>query len=375
MGSISSLGVGSGIDLQSLVDGLVSAERSVAEASLNRREVQAAERLSAFGLVKSALSEFNGTLTALADFTTFQSRTATSSDSDTVSVSASADASLGSFSVDVLDTGTAQLLVGSGLLDSNGAALANTSTNIGGGTLTIGQGSQPSFNVEIDAANSSLSDIASAINSAGGNTGVQASVVNSDAGPSIVLSSNDVGLDNEIYVTVADLDGNDTNAQGLSQLTFDSADIPGSNLTQQTAATNAQIAVNGLTVTSTDGNVFSDAVEGVSITAKDVTTAAATVTIGNDTGKASQALGSFVEGFNKLVDIIKEVTQVNVGEDATSSGVLVGDSLVRSIEAQLRRTVFQEFKNGQPPGIRNFSNIGVRFAEGGKLSLDSSVLA
>ncbi|NNM11904.1 MAG: flagellar hook-associated protein 2, partial [Pseudomonadales bacterium] len=57
MGSISSLGVGSGIDLQSLVDGLVSAERSVAEAGLNRREVQAAERLSAFGLIKSAVSE------------------------------------------------------------------------------------------------------------------------------------------------------------------------------------------------------------------------------------------------------------------------------------------------------------------------------
>ncbi|MBT8150308.1 MAG: flagellar filament capping protein FliD, partial [Gammaproteobacteria bacterium] len=374
MGSISSLGVGSGIDLQSLVDGLVSAERSVAEAGLNRREVQAAERLSAFGLIKSAVSEFNGALTSLGDIATFQKRTVDTGDSSEVAVSASSDAALGSFTVDVLNTGAAQLLVGSGLVDSNGAALSNTSTNIGGGTLTIGQGTQPSFIVQIDASASSLNDIADAINSADANSGVQASVVNSDAGPSIVLSANDVGVDNEIYVTVSDLDGNDTNAQGLSQLTFDVANIPGSNLTQQTAAANAQINVNGLLVTSTDSNQFSDAIEGITITANEVTSSSVSVSIGNDTSQATEALSTFVDEFNKLVDIIKEVTQVSVGEDAVSSGVLVGDSLVRSIESQLRRTIFTEFKDGQPLGVRNFSDIGVRFEEGGKLSLDTAVL-
>ncbi|NNC54696.1 MAG: flagellar filament capping protein FliD, partial [Pseudomonadales bacterium] len=323
---------------------------------------------------KNAVSQFNGTLTSLGDIATFQSRNVAVTDEDAFTVTADGDAALGSFTVDVLNTGAAQLLVGSGLLDSGGAALANTSTNIGGGTLTIGQGAQPSFNVDIDAANSSLNDIADAINNAEGNTGVQASVVNSDAGPSIVISASDVGSDNEIYVVVSDLDGNDTDAQGLSQLTFDASDIPGSNLAQQTAAADAQISVNGLTVTSTDGNVFSDAIEGVSITALQLTTATGSATITNDTSAVNTALSSFVDEFNNLIDIIDELSQVSTENDVVSAGVLVGDSVTRSIESQLRRIVFTEFSEGQPLGIRNFSDIGVRFNDAGKLDLETSVL-
>ena len=71
MASVSSLGVGSGIDLQSLVDGLVAAERQVRLGPLDTREAIATERISAYGLLKSSVSLFDGALSTLGQYQHF----------------------------------------------------------------------------------------------------------------------------------------------------------------------------------------------------------------------------------------------------------------------------------------------------------------
>ena len=118
------------------------------------------------------------------------------------------------------------------VVDVTNSAIASADTAIGGGTLTIQQGGQPSFAVTINSATSSLNEIVAAINSAEGNTGVEASIINADSGPVLVINANDVGTDNQVTISVDDVDTNNTDAQGLSQLSFDPSDIPGSNLTQ-----------------------------------------------------------------------------------------------------------------------------------------------
>ena len=369
MASVSSLGVGSGIDLQSLVDGLVAAETQLRLGSLDQRAAAATERISAYGLLKSSVSLFDDALTSLSDISTFRARNASSSNEDAFSVSAADDAGLGTYTVEVVSAGAAQTLTGENLLDVTGSAITSANTAIGGGTLTIRQGTQPSFAVEISSVASSLNDIATAINNASGNTGVQATVINADSGPVLVLNTADVGTDNEITISVDDIDGDDTNTLGLSQLTFDPLDIPGSNLGQLTAAVDAQITLNGLTVTSDSGNVFADVVSGVTITALAETTEAETATINKDSQKAVDAVNQFVDSFNELASSIDELGQA--GEDGVGGGILVGDSVLRSLSGQLRRTIFTAVDQTQPEGVQTLSDIGISITREGTLSLDS----
>ena len=194
MASITSLGVGSGLDLQGLVDGLIASERELRLGRLDVREAQVTEKISAFGLLKSSVSLFSGSLNSLGDISTFQARSASSSDADAFTVSASVNAALGNYSIDVVEAGDIHSLTGSGFVDVTNTAITNPDTAIGGGTLTIQQGGQGSFAVAISSAASSLNDIAAAINSADGNTGVEAAVINADSGPVLVLNASEAVL-------------------------------------------------------------------------------------------------------------------------------------------------------------------------------------
>lgn len=374
MASVSSLGVGSGIDLQSLVDGLIASERQLKIGRLDTREAIATERISAYGLLRSSVSLFDASLSSLGSISTFQSRSTNSSDEDAFTVSAEISASVGSYLVEVINAGETQSLTGTGFVDVTNTAISSSTTAIGGGVLTIQQGNQPSFAVEISSAASSIEDIVAAINSAEGNTGVEAAVINADSGPVLVINATDTGVDNQISITVADVDGNDTDALGLSQLTFDIADIPGSNLVQSVAADNAQITVNGQTITSTSGSIFSDVVSGVSITALAVTTAAGTASVEQNTQLAVTAVNDFVESFNSLIGSVNDLGRAG-GEDDQSSGVLVGDSVLRSLTTQLRRTVFTSVDETQPEGVRSLSDIGISVDRDGGLKLDSGKLS
>jgi len=371
MASITSLGAGSGIDLQSLVEGLVAAERQVRLGGLDTREAIATERISAYGLLKSSVALFDTALDNLGNISTFRARSASSSNEDAFTVSATENAGLGSYSIDVLAEGAAQTLTGTGLVDVTNTAITSADTAIGGGTLTIQQGGQPSFAVEISSVASSLNDIAEAINTSQNNTGVQATVINADSGPVLVINAADAGTDNEITILVDDIDGNDTDALGLSQLTFDALDILGSNLNQQTAAADAQITVNGLTVTSTSGNTFADVISGVTITALAQTTETETATISKDVQAATDAVEEFVESFNALTDSIDELGRAGT-EEGAGAGVLVGDSVLRSLSAQLRRTIFTAVDETQPVGVQTLSDIGLSITREGTISLDSS---
>lgn len=373
MASVSSLGVGSGLDLQSLVDGLVSSERQLRLGGLASQEASAVGRISAYGILKSSVSLFNDALSSLGNVSTFQARDVTSSDEESITISAAVNAGLGSYSVEVIEAGEAQSLVGSGFVDVTNTAISTPDTAIGGGTLTIQQGGDASFAVTINSAASSLNDIVTAINEAEGNNGVEAAIINADSGPVLVINATAVGSDNQITITVDDIDTNDTDTQGLSQLTFDALDISGSNLAQATAAVDAQITVNGQTATSTDGNTFGDVISGVTITALQETTAAVTIAIAQNTQKATNAVNEFIDNFNALTTSVNDLGRGG-SEDGASAGVLVGDSVLRNLSSQLRRTIFTAVDETQPEGIRTLSDLGISVDREGQLTLDNSKL-
>ena len=149
MVGVSSLGVGSGLDLQSLVDGLVSAETTIRLSRLDAREGAATEKISAYGLLRSALAEFDTALQGLSSFQTFQQRDVTTSNSDAFSIDAALSAPLGTFDIAVNQVAVAQQLTASGLVDVTNSPLTSAEQNIGGGQITIQQGAESAFVVNI----------------------------------------------------------------------------------------------------------------------------------------------------------------------------------------------------------------------------------
>ncbi len=225
MATISSIGTGSGIDLEGLVGQIVEAERAPTERRLTLREATAEASISGFGNLSTSLDALRATLNNLSDDESTSLRTVTSTDIDYVSVSADNDALVGTHDIQVLN------LVSNHKLASGD--FATPATVAGHGTLTIGIGNT-SFDVEIEeGVNDSIAGIRDAINEAAIDRGLSASLITVDNGlddggtvTKLVLSADEGGEDNIISVAVVDGDGDNDDENGLSQLAYDPENPP-----------------------------------------------------------------------------------------------------------------------------------------------------
>ena len=74
MPSIISSGIGSGLDIAGLVQNLVAAEAAPVETRIGKQEARAQAKLSAFGSLKSALSQFRDKLDIMKSLDSFLTR-------------------------------------------------------------------------------------------------------------------------------------------------------------------------------------------------------------------------------------------------------------------------------------------------------------
>lgn len=370
--TISALGTGSGLPLNDLTEQLVAAEGAATTFRLDRDQSRAETLLSAFGLLKVGLSGFQSSLSGLGNLSTFQNRSATSSDEEKFTVTADSTAAPGVIAIEVVKKGDQHRASTSGLIDTDGDPAEDGDAVIGGGTLTITQGTD-SFEVVIKPSQSTLNDIRDAINSATGNTGVAASVINTGSEAVLTLTATDVGTDNEFSVSVDDVDGDVTDGSGLSQLRFDpDMVLVGSKVSEDQAADDAEITLDGQTVTNTSSNVFDEAIDGVVVTALEVTEEEERITVTRDTENARSLVEGFVSSYNQLAATFRQLNSYN--EDSGQASILFADPLVRSAEAQLRNLITTVVSEN-PEGVQTLSNVGVGFGDNGELVLDSVALA
>ena len=378
---ITAAGVGSGLDLESLVTQLVDAERAPAETRLVRRESALTAELSAFGTFQGVLSSFQGSLSSLTQLTTFGQRTASSSDEDVLTVTASPDATPASYDISVTQLAKAHSL-------ATGSYTSLTDT-VGEGVLTIrfgttdytpptpGPESYNSFAVNpdrgvatitIDSSNNTLEGVRDAINDA--DIGVRAVVVNDGSGFRLLLSSEQTGAENSLEITVADSgDGNNLDAAGLSALAFSSA---ATNLEQTVAAQDAVFSVNGLSINSSE-NSANDVIQGVEIDLNDLTgSAPVTVNIDEDREGVQQLISDFVDSFNNFANTANALTDYNA--DTGTAGALQGDFSARSIIGQVRQTLTNAVAGFNGP-FSSLSEIGITTQSDGTFALDSARLA
>lgn len=355
MASISSPGLGSGLDVNALVQSLVQAEQKPAALRLDQREAQLQTRLSAFGAIKGALVALRDSLSALGAADLFGRLKATTSQPDLFTATAAAGADIGDYRIEVIQLASAQKLI-------SGPFAADTA--IGTGTLTLAAGGS-SFEVTIGESDQTLSAIRDRINAAAGNPGIVARVVTGDDGQHLVLTQTRTGSNQAITITASGGDG------GLASLTHDPANAVTGNYTEQTPAADAQVRIDGV-LRSSAGNRIEDAVDGVDLELRAADPGRPVdLTVARDATGAKDAIRKFVSTYNALMG-----TLANLGRydpESRSAGPLVGDSAARALGTMLRRELGIPLPD-TANGTRVLSAIGITADRNGNLTLSESRL-
>jgi flagellar hook-associated protein 2 len=346
---LTATGIGSGLDVESLVSQLVLADIQPAEQRINRSEAKYQAEISAYGVVKSALSAFQSAASSAATASQYRSNSATTSLFSAITATATSSAVEGAYELEVVSLASSQSLAST--------AFTATSDVVGTGTLTLSIGTSTynsgtdtvdsfvaksgvsSVDITIDGTNNTLAGVRDAINAA--DAGVTASIINDGSGYRLVLKSNTTGAENAVNISVADTgDSNNTDANGLSRLAFNTSVT---NLDQTKAASNASLTINGLAVSSASNSV-ADAVEGVTFSLKETTESPVTITVARDTAKAKAALEGFVNQFNELTKTLNSLTDYNA--DAEQGSLLTGDATLRTLARTIRNYLNTSVSNG-----------------------------
>lgn len=371
MASITSLGVGSNLDLSGLLDQLAKAE-SAPVTALQQKQISYNAKLTAYARLQGTLSTLQTAAAKLGDASLYQGAKVGSSAADVLAATGSATAAPGTYTANVTQLAQAQSLVTAGQASATTAIGQGQLTiswgAISGGSLDAATGKYSGAAFDADAgreavtidipAGATLEKIRDAIN-AKADAGISASIVNDgSASPyRLVLTSTRTGENASLKIGVT----GDAALQDL--LGQDPAGAQ--NLQQTAAAQNAKLTVNGIAVTSPTNSV-AEAIQGVTLNL--AKTGSSTVTVQKDTGAVSNAITAFVNAYNGLQSTVSQLTAYNA--ETKSGSALVGDGTVRVIQTRIRGML----NTPQAGALQTLSRIGVEFQKDGTLKIDSDKL-
>lgn len=354
MASITSAGIGSGLDVEGIVSKLMALEEKPL-SRLDTKETAAQAKITAYGSVKSYLANLQTTSTTLATASTFTGKTASVSDSTVLTAAASSTAAAGTYSISVTQLAKYHTL-------RSNTDYAATSETFNTGTLSISIGGAAAVNVAINGTNNSLSGIRQAINDA--NAGVTATIINDGTTNRLVLTSETSGSVGAVTVTAADDGSGGTHA--LTQL-------ENAGLFQIQSADNAQFTINGLSITRSS-NTVTDAVEGLTLNLTKgtaLTPGVSTVTVAKNTTATTTAIEGFVKAYNSAVEFMKNSSAYN--STTKTGGALNAEGTVRTIRSELS-TLINTTVTGIAGGTETLSSIGITMQVSGSLSIDNTKL-
>jgi flagellar hook-associated protein 2 len=365
MASITSLGIGSGLDLNSLVSQLTALQRQpLQQMDVNARRLQG--QVSSFGQVKSLFSGLQDAANRLTNPSLWTQSLARSSNEAAVALVGGSTAAAGRYAVAV------QALAGGQTLAS-GAVFGSASDTVGAGTLTLQRGR---WNGDVDAftpragtdavditieADDTLQTVRDKINASG--AGVLASLVTDASGVRLALRSADTGADNGFRVT-----STDPTTTGLSRLAFDPENTAG-GMTLMQAAQNARATVNGIEVES-GSNELSGTIEGLTLRLRELTATPVEVDISLDRDSIQAAVKSFADAYNALARFIADQTRYDPATQV--AGPLQGDSSLGGLQRQLRTLLGAE--SGASDVFARLSDIGLEAQRDGSVRLNDTKL-
>ena len=355
---ISSPGLGSGLDVNSIITKLMALESRPLN-NLKTQQTGLGNQISAMGKVKSAIAALQTASKAISSSSSLYSFKGSLADTTIGTVTTDSTAIPGSYSIEVEQLAKAhKLRSATGIDPSAGGTLTIELGSTAGGSFVANSGTSP-VTVTINAG-ATLTDVAKAIN--GANAGVGAAVINGQGGQQLVLTSNNTGETYQMRI-----------ASTISGLAFnpDSPATPG-NLSQIDNGQNAILKVDGITVANTSSNTVSNAITGITLNLTKANLGTpTTLTVANDSSGLQSKAEAFVKAYNDARSTMKSLSQYD--PTGKNTGVLNGDSTLTSALNQLRNAL-STVPGGVDSSLQYLHSIGIQSQSDGSLKLDSSAL-
>jgi len=342
-GSITTLGLGSGLDLQNILEQLKSVDQ-IPIINKQAKQVEYKSQLTEFDTVKTKLLAVKTAAFNLSLNDTFDSKSITSSNESVLTATASSSAATGSYNL------TVSSLARKNSWQSSGVAARNSTITIAAGEFTYTvDGHQTTVAV---TENMTMEQLMAAINDDENNPGVTASIMDDGSGTDafhLTLVSSETGDDNALTIGTNNTD-----------LTF--------NEIQAVGTLNAQFTLNGIDY-QRGSNSINDVINGVTLDL--VGNGSATIKVSADTEGLSEEIFGLVDAYN---DAIAEITtNAAYNEETGESGLLNGLSSFTSIKSQLNSILFNSI-DGLSGNISSLIDIGFEYNRDGSISIDETKL-
>ncbi|HGM4958019.1 MULTISPECIES: flagellar filament capping protein FliD [Serratia] len=365
MASISSLGIGSGLDLNGLLDKLTKAEQQRLTPYTTQQTSYNAQ-LTAYGTLKGSLEKFDNLSKELAKPTFFNNTTASKHDQFAITTTDKAVA--GNYIVEVQKLAQPQTLTTQASITNQTEKLGTPGSIDRSITITAGD-PQKEVKIPLSDDQTSLVEMRDAINNA--KAGVNASIMRvGDNDYQLAISSTATGEKNTVSVQVS----NDDKLGAI--LNYDPA--AKSNAMKQTVAgQDAEVLVNGTKIKRST-NSIADALQGVTIDLKTVTKKdePQNLVISTDKTGTADKIKSWVDNYNSLLDTFNSLTKytpVKTGEAQNAkNGALLGDNTLRGVQSSIKSALSGAQDN---PELKGLGNLGITTnTKTGKLEIDSTKL-
>jgi flagellar hook-associated protein 2 len=340
-GTISSSGIGSGLNVSQIVTALMDAEKGPLN-SINKSISTDNAQISAYGSISSQISSFQSSIAGLVTSSTIKVTTASSSSTSVLSVSNDGTALAGEYKINVTQLASPEIITSD--ISSDFTSL---DSEIGSSSDSISI-----LGTTITPATYTVAGIVEAINSAN-ISGVSATIINRGTSSEADYQIRIVNTSG----TAASIDFSDFEDDGLEFGT--------------TPAVNGIFTINGDPVEITrSSNAITDLVPGLTINL--IGTGDSTITVAKDNSALSSKISAFVTAFNTLDKSLKDISSYDT--TAKKGAALYGDSVINSLRREIRSIITSTLGVNATTSYNRLSQVGVSFKSDGTLSLDSTTL-
>ncbi|BCA95274.1 flagellar hook-associated protein 2 [Legionella antarctica] len=354
--SLSSPGIGSGLDVKTLVEALVKAEITPLQTRHDNKLTSVNTELSAIGQLKSSLANLQTSLNNLSDVTKFYNMKYSVSNVDFLSATLTSQATKGTYQVEVEALAQQQSLA-STYLNPTSVGSGNITINFGtynpDKTVFTANGDAAPVNVTIAPGSDSLVAIRDAINDT--NSGVTASIVQDSLGSRLTLTSSKTGENYAMQVS-----------SSIPELNYDPT-MGNNALTETIAAQNSVVKINGLSLTQST-NQLQDAISGVTINLKKAEPGTiTTLTVDDNKDQLTNLIKDFVSKYNDSMTFLTNLTGYN--KDTKQSGLFQGDPQFRNLKLNLGKWATSPLVKSTN-SIQSLADLGITTTENGLLELN-----
>jgi len=330
--AITFTGLGSGLDTDSIVKGLVDVQRKTRIAPLEEWKSQWEEKQKALREINQKLSSLYSTVQSMDTEGELIPKSISTSNSTVLTASATSSASNGSHDIVVNQLAKPEVEV-----HTVGETSSDTVINNSGSTLTFKYSYGSSGVTSVDVPHgTTLSGLVSLINNDPNNPGVKASILYDGSMYHLKLTGNDSGASNTIVID--------------PDLTATLTNYTNGTFTESQTAQNAQVKVDGYPPggwIERSNNSINDIITGVTIDL--LSTGSTTITISDDISSMKENLQKFIDAYNELSSIIRTYSYYDL--DTKTAGILNGNYAVQIVETQIRQIL-----NNTPPGFSSSSD-------------------